>query len=443
MNHKKMMSILTATTLAVTSTLAFTGCGSGEGDKQGGGSSTASAGATVSGSEGEAGGSELGGELTLWYNAYTYADELDSLIAAFNQQYPNVKVSYEIKNDNDYISIVKTAFQAGTGPDMLWTHGTKDTLMPDLVANGALMDLSDVVDFSFCQGSAMDICTIDEGIYSIPWLTLDTRTCYYNKDLFEEHGWEVPSTLGELEKLCQEIKDTTDIIPLSQALSAWYLEFLYEPMLAAYDPEYSAQLADYSVSVTAEPAREALQKLVDWADAGYFGDNWTGVQTEDAMVLGFASGTSAMMITGSWDNSLIMDNNPELNFGAVNIGNDESGAVGLIGAYSSGFSLNKNSKNPEAAIAFANFCASKEAQQIWIQQSEAVSGSPEIESTNEIAKEMVDTSNGEVYEAWQTVLSAHSKDAIATTVFSDNLTKVFTHEITVDEYMDMIAAEME
>ena len=55
---------------------------------------------------------------------------------------------------------------------------------------------------------------------------------------------------------------------------------------------------------------------------------------------------------------------------------------------------------------------------------------------------MVETSNGEVYEAWRSVLSAHSEDAIATTVFIDNLTKVFTHEITVDEYMDMIGAEM-
>ena len=145
--------------------------------------------------------------------------------------------------------------------------------MPDLAANDCLMDMTDAVDFSFCEGSAMDICTVDDGIYSIPWLTLDTRTCYYNIDLFEENGWEVPTTVSELEALCKEIKETTDIIPLSQALSAWYLEFIYEPMLAAYDPEYSAKFADYSVSVTDEPAKETLQMLVDPADAGYFGDD--------------------------------------------------------------------------------------------------------------------------------------------------------------------------
>lgn len=439
MNLKKITSIVAASVLAATSVFGMTACGNSP-EKT---SESADANTEDSSSESADADTDLSGDLTLWYNTYQYADELDALIAKFNEQYPNVNITYEIKNDNDYTSVVKTAFQAGTGPDLLWTHGNKDTLMPDLAANDCLMDMTDAVDFSFCEGSAMDICTVDDGIYSIPWLTLDTRTCYYNIDLFEENGWEVPTTVSELEALCKEIKETTDIIPLSQALSAWYLEFIYEPMLAAYDPEYSAKLADYSVSVTDEPAKETLQMLVDWADAGYFGDDWTGVQTEDAMVLAFASGTCAMMITGSWDNSIIKDNNPDLNFGAVTIGNDESGPVGLVGTYSTGFSINKDTGNPDAAISFANFCASKDAQEIWIQQSEAVSGSPDIDSTNEIAKEMVETSNGEVYEAWQSVLSAHSEDAIATTVFIDNLTKVFTHEITVDEYMDMIGAEME
>lgn len=385
----------------------------------------------------------LTGELTIWDNNPSYSEELDALIELFNEKYPNVEISYDYKDSNDYPSIVKTAFQAGAAPDFMWTHGTKDSLMRDLVANDKLMDMSDVVDFSFCGDDALSICSIDNGIYSVPWLTLDTRTCYYNKDLFEENGWEVPTTIGELETLCQTIEDTTDIIPLSQALEPWYLEFLYEPMLAAAAPEYSKGLADYSVSVTDDTAREVLQRLVDWADAGYFGKNWTGVQSEDAMVLAFSSGKCAMMITGSWDNSIIKDNNPDLNFGAITIGNDESGAVGLVGTYSSGYSINKDTKNPEAAIAFANFLASKEAQQIYIQGSESVSGSSEIESMNEVADEMVNSSNGEVYAAWQSVISEHSEDAIASTIFSNNLTKVFTHEMTVDEYMDEIADNMD
>lgn len=385
---------------------------------------------------------DLSGSLTLWYNTY-YDDELTTLIEGFNKQYPNVDVNYEIKNDADYVSIVKTAFQSGAGPDLLWTHGTKDTLMRDLAANDMLEDLSAAgVDFSFCPDDAMKICKIDDEAYCVPWLTLDTRTCYYNVDMFKENGWEVPKTISDLEKLMATIKDTTDIIPLSQAYYDWGLEFIYEPMLAANAPEFSAGLRDYSVSVTDKPARETLQKLVDWADAGYFGDNWTGVQAEDAMVLAFSSGTCAMMIAGSWVIPYIQENNPDLNFAAVTIGSDD-GHAGLVGTYSTGFSVNKNSENKEAAVAFANYCASKEAQEIWIQVGNAVSGTDEIESTNEIAKEIVSTSDGTVYEAWQSVLSDHSEDAVATAIFSENLPKVFSGELTVDEYMDMIQAEME
>ena len=55
---------------------------------------------------------------------------------------------------------------------------------------------------------------------------------------------------------------------------------------------------------------------------------------------------------------------------------------------------------------------------------------------------MVETSNGEVYEAWQSVLSAHSEDAIALQYSSTILTKRYLPmKLPVDCYMDMIGAE--
>lgn len=65
--------------------------------------------------------------------------------------------------------------------------------------------------------------------------------------------------------------------------------------MSAYDPEYTRGLDDYTSKADGPGASGSLQKLVDWADAGYFGDNWLGVINSDDQTLGFTTGNAAMM----------------------------------------------------------------------------------------------------------------------------------------------------
>ena len=384
---------------------------------------------------------DVSGTIVIWEHDYSFEDSLTELVAAFNEEYPDVSVEYEIKADGDYYSLLQTAIQSGSGPDLFWTNGTATTNMPDLVSNSACEDLTDKVDFSFISDSAMDLAKIDDGIYSIPWMTLDTRTVFYNKDMFEENGWTVPTTFDEFEKLLATIKEA-GITPISLAHDSWSALFAFEPILAGYSPEYSAGLQDYTSKADGQEAREALQKMVDWAEAGYFGDNWTGVIDNQAQILAFTTGSTAMNIAGSWDAATISFNNPGLNYGAFAIPS-EDGTTGLVGTAANGFSVNAASENMDAAIAFANFCASKEAQTIWVQSLGAVSGSEEIEASTDIAKEISESGSGTTYRSWQNVLSSYSSTGQASTVWDADFMKVFDGTLTVDEFMDEIAAEME
>ena len=349
---------------------------------------------------------DVSGTIVIWEHDYSFEDSLTELVAAFNEEYPDVSVEYEIKADGDYYSLLQTAIQSGSGPDLFWTNGTATTNMPDLVSNSACEDLTDKVDFSFISDSAMDLAKIDDGIYSIPWMTLDTRTVFYNKDMFEENGWTVPTTFDEFEKLLATIKEA-GITPISLAHDSWSALFAFEPILA-----------------------------------GYFGDNWTGVIDNQAQILAFTTGSTAMNIAGSWDAATISFNNPGLNYGAFAIPS-EDGTTGLVGTAANGFSVNAASENMDAAIAFANFCASKEAQTIWVQSLGAVSGSEEIEASTDIAKEISESGSGTTYRSWQNVLSSYSSTGQASTVWDADFMKVFDGTLTVDEFMDEIAAEME
>ena len=121
--------------------------------------------------------------------------------------------------------------------------------------------------------------------------------------------------------------------------------------MSAYDPEYTRGLDDYTSKADGPGASGSLQKLVDWANAGYFGDNWLGVINSDDMILGFTTGNAAMMVGGTWNISTIDQNNPDLNYGAFAIP-AEDGTAGLVGTAANGFSINANTQNKEAAEAF-------------------------------------------------------------------------------------------
>lgn len=387
------------------------------------------------------GNEDVSGSITVWDHTYSYEDSLLDLIDGFEKEYPNVEVDYEIKADGDYDSLLKTAIQSGAGPDLFWTNGTATTTMPDFVKTGVCEDLTDKVDFSFISDNAMKLATIDDKAYSVPWMTMDTRTCYYNKDMFKENGWEIPKTFSEFEKLLAKIKDS-GVTPISLAYDSWTMLFAFEPIPAGFDPEYSAGLDDYSVKATDQPARDCMQKMVDWAKEGYFGDNWLGVTDSSSQNLAFTTGNAAMTIGGSWDAATISMNNPGLNYGAFAIP-AEDGTTGLVGTASNGFSVNSASENLDAALAFANYCATKDAQTVWVQSQGAVSGSDEIEASSEVAKEISESGQGNVYRSWQNVLSSYSSTGEASNVWAEDFPKIFTDEMTVDQLMDEIAENME
>lgn len=392
-----------------------------------------------SGDEGKSDGTS--GSITIWEHDYTYEDSLAAVIEAFNEEYPNIEVNYEIRADGDYYSLLSTAIQSGDGPDLFWTNGTATVNMPDYVENGALADLTDQVDFSFFDDSALALSEVDGKYFSVPWMTLDTRTVFYNKDLFEEHGWKVPKTFSEFEKLLADIKGE-GITPISMALESWSLLFGFEPLLAGCDPEYSAALADYKdITATDQPVRDCMQLMVDWADAGYFGDNWQGVIDNASQILAFTSGNAAMNIAGSWDAATISSNNPDLNYGAFTIPSQD-GTCGLVGSAANGFSVNSSASDLEAAVTFANFCATEEAQTIWVQSQGAVPATDKIEASTEIAQEISDSGQGNIYRSWQNVLSAYSSTGDASTIWGNDFTKIFTGEMTVDELCDEIQNNM-
>lgn len=385
--------------------------------------------------------SDISGSITIWEHNNSFETSLNGVIDGFNKKYPNIDVEYEIKDADQYYNLLNIAIQSGEAPDIFWTNGTATSNMSQLVDADALLQLDDVVDTSDIPENCLTIGTLNGNLYSVPWACVDTRACFYNKDIFDENGWTIPKNFQEFEDLLQKEKDA-GIIPISlDSGSSWDLLFAYEPVLSAYDSAYTEGLADYSVKATDQPARDCMNEMLSWKDKGYFGDNFLGVTDTTAMELTFTNGEAAMCIAGSWEANTFLENNPDLNLGAFQIP-DKDGKKGMVGTNANGFSVYKNSPNMDAAKAFIQYCTSVEAQQAWVDGQGAVSANPNVKSGSDIAGEIADADT--TYTSWQSVLTNHAKEGEnASTLFENDMTKVFSGEMSTDDFFDEIAAVME
>jgi len=136
---------------------------------------------------------------------------------------------------------------------------------------------------------------------------------YYNKAMFDEHGWTVPQTWDEFTALCAEIK-AAGIAPLAYpGMYPYYFDCFYMPQIMTLG-NGSKSMTDFNNIVpgfwTSEPVVEATKRIEFLRDNGYFLNNMIGLShTETQME--FINGNVAIVCCGSWLENEMADSWPE------------------------------------------------------------------------------------------------------------------------------------
>ena len=140
-----------------------------------------------------------GGTIRLWLNGE--ADTPDAMVeyavAEFNKIHPDVKVVLERQQWNGIVERQTTALSGNDAPDVVEFGNTQAQAFE---AAGALIDLTDksaeLGGDDFLQ-SLLEAGTYDGKLYAAPYYA-GARIMIYRKDLFEESGIEIPTTLDEM-----------------------------------------------------------------------------------------------------------------------------------------------------------------------------------------------------------------------------------------------------
>lgn len=176
MNMKKPLALL----LAAGMTLGLAACGNGS---QGNSESPAPG--------GETGGSSSGTvELNLWsfnVGGFAEASNWEPIIAAFNEQNPNIKITVTPINYQDGDQKLTSAITAGTGPDIIFEG--PERIVGNYAREGLMVDLSDLWETggSDIAEGISSVSQLDGTYYMYP-LSVAAHCMAINYEAFEAAG---------------------------------------------------------------------------------------------------------------------------------------------------------------------------------------------------------------------------------------------------------------
>lgn len=296
-----------------------------------------------------------------------------------NAQGQNLTIEYRAADPQQYGSILQTALTGGAGPDV-FTIGASAPAPYKFQAAGLLTPLDGIIDKTGIPEQYFDYSTIDGVNYGVPFALLGIQF-YYNKDIFAQHGKEPPRTWDDLIALSQYFQ-SQGITPIAamgqgnygQASTTWTAEALHGSLLGS----------DFIEQMVAKEKRWDDPRVVNLFArlqeiTQYYQDNWeaTGTSGNEMETL-FATGRSAMEVSGTWDLAInFLKINPDLNVGVFltpTMTADETQYLDWI--VDGVFGLSSQIQDPAvkaAAEAVIKYTATPEFGKLWAETNQVIS----------------------------------------------------------------------
>ena len=329
-----------------------------------------------SGAAGE-GGSDASGDataITLWtYPIGSWGDAatVDSIIAAFNEQHPDIQVSVEYLDYTSGDDQVTAAIEAGTAPDLIMEG--PERLVTTWGAAGKMVDLSDLwddealADISAVSEAVVNACKSSDGVYYEYPLCMNAHCMAINYEVFEEAGalqyideetrtWTTEDFGKALQALVDSGVETTGVVYCGGQGGDQGTRALARNLYSAdFTNEDHTEWA-----MNSEAGIKGLQQLADWVDAGLLSYD-SGAQAADELQL-FANGTIAMSFCWNASNESNYAEQVDFTAYAMTFPSDDGVPELDGGIYGFGIFDNGDEAKIEAAKTFIEFVCDDETQ---------------------------------------------------------------------------------
>ncbi|MBF4691970.1 ABC transporter substrate-binding protein [Fusibacter ferrireducens] len=294
-----------------------------------------------------------------------HLEDLDAMIAEFEKQNPDIKVTYETYSFADYFTKLQTVVASKTAPDTFElnyenfvTYASKKALynMDDLMKADADFDSS------IFNSTALNAFKYDSKQYGLVE-SFSNVVFFYNKDLFDKANLDYPNDSWTWKDELAAAQKLTDA---DAGIFGTYAPIQFWEFYKTIEQNGGKIFNDDKTEVVIDSKEniETLQWMIDKIEKYH-------VSPSDAQMSGqsdgdlFKAGKIAMLRTGIW----MFDSFKDADFTwdiALEPGNTQKAHH----FFANGVAISKDTKNAEAAWKWAKFLtSSKEAAKIRVDSS--------------------------------------------------------------------------
>lgn len=297
-------------------------------------------------------------------------DIFEQLEKEFNETHDDIHL--KISSPNDATTILKTRFIREDYPDIIGIG--VDINYSYFVDSGILADLSDYEGLSEVKPAYLDIIeglefVPTEGTYGLPYVA-NAAGVLYNKDMFAEHGWEIPQTWDEFISLCEEIQNE-GIQPLYFGYKdTWTCLAPWNALAVGLAPSDVCQQVNKGETTFSKEYPQVAEKMLELLNYGEDGPFAYGYN--DACTA-FANGESAMYTIGSYAIPQIKSVNPDMNIGSFVMPTNDSEEDNVLNSgVDLQFCVMDTCENKEAAYEVLDFLMDHDSIQSYLDAQNAV-----------------------------------------------------------------------
>ena len=244
-----------------------------------------------------------GEELSILVSAGWMDNRYDATIERFEETY-DVTVDLQTIPADQYSDLLQSKLATDSCADVFWIQSNPFAIESVIVdPEKYCLDFTGAEWESVMPEARLSSCKYNDKLYGLQlWHNSPEYVMVYNKTLFEENGWEVPTTYEELKALCAEIYDTGITPWFMPGADGWQHQLAFFQIGGVYEEAqpglYEALNNNTATFADNEKMLEVLNEFKELSDAGYFGEDWIGTDSTN-MVNEFGDRTCAMAVANS------------------------------------------------------------------------------------------------------------------------------------------------
>ncbi len=242
---------------------------------------------------------------TTWTQGSVVQEEIENLIAKFEEEHPGVVIEHDALSTADLRTKLTVQAASGDMPDVSWCP---QSYAREFIKDGLIIDWSGIVEedpdwHAWFADPVFDALTEPDGKILLAPLEASIDGLYYNKAMFDEHGWTAPKTWDESMTLIPKIKEA-GITPIvtggKDSRFAWMASAFLVRATGLDNFKslcYGEDMTNWNNESTGFPT--AVTKFKEMVDAGAFPNGVMGMSATEADQM-FANEEAAMYYEGAW-----------------------------------------------------------------------------------------------------------------------------------------------